>query len=70
MKRNTVLKILNLFLFVLFVSQTATVLFHELISYKVFQIFHKGGGMVLLLLIAAHIILNFNWIKANYFVKR
>jgi len=70
MKRNSALKVLNPFLFVLFISQTATVLFHEHIPYKTFQIFHKGGGMVLLALISAHIIMNFNWIKANYFPKR
>ena len=70
MKRNSVLKILNLVLLVLFINQAITALFHDEIPYKVFQIFHKGGGFVLLALIAAHIILNFNWIKANYITKR
>lgn len=70
MKRNSALKILNPVLLVLFISQTVTALFHDEISYKIFQIFHKGGGFVLLALIAAHIILNFNWIKANYLIRR
>lgn len=70
MKRNSALKILNPVLFVLFISQAATALFHEHISYKTFQIFHKGGGFLLLGLIAVHFILNFNWIKANYLTKR
>jgi hypothetical protein len=35
----------------------------------VFQVFHKAGGGILLTLIALHFILNFNWVKANYFSK-
>lgn len=66
MKRNSALKILNPVLLVLFISQAVTALFHDNIPYKAFQVFHKGGGFVLLGLIAVHIILNFNWIKANY----
>jgi hypothetical protein len=69
MKRNTALKILNPVLFVLFVNQAVTVLFLDELPVKVFQIFHKGGGAVLLTLIALHFILNFNWLKANYFAK-
>jgi hypothetical protein len=69
MKRNAALKILNPILLVLFISQTITALFHDEISYKVFQIFHKGGGFVLLAFIAAHFVLNFNWVKANYLTR-
>jgi len=69
MKRNTLHKILNPVLVVLFVNQAVTVLFLDELPVKVFQIFHKGGGAVLLSLIALHFILNFNWVKANYFSK-
>ena len=69
MKRNTALKILNPILLVLFVNQAVTVLFLDELPHKAFQIFHKGGGAVLLIFIAVHIILNFNWIKASYFPK-
>jgi hypothetical protein len=69
MKKNTALKILNLVLVVLVVNQAITVLFLDELPAKAFQIFHKGGGAVLLGLIAVHFILNFNWVKANYFAK-
>lgn len=69
MKRSTALKILNPILLVLFVSQAMTGLFHTKISYKAFEFFHEGGGKILIALIAVHIILNFNWVKANYFPK-
>ena len=67
MKRNTMLKILNPVLIVLFINQAVTVLFHDELPFRAFQIFHKGGGAVLLILIAVHLVLNFNWVKANYF---
>jgi hypothetical protein len=69
MKKNVVLKILNLILLVLFVNQAVTVLFREQLSLKAFQFFHKGGGMILLGLILVHFISNFNWVKASYFPK-
>jgi hypothetical protein len=40
------------------------------LSYKTFALFHKTGGTILLCLIALHVILNFNWIKANYFLRK
>jgi len=69
MKRNTALKILNPVLIVLFINQAVTVLFLDELPFKAFQIFHKGGGAILLTLIAVHLILNFNWVRANYFPK-
>ena len=69
MRRNTLHKILNPVLVVLFINQAITVLFLDELPVKAFQILHKGGGAVLLALIAVHFILNFNWVKANYFAK-
>ncbi|MGA2322298.1 MAG: hypothetical protein ABSG22_00430 [Sedimentisphaerales bacterium] len=69
MKKNTLHKILNPILLVLFINQAVTVLFLDELPRKAFEIFHKGGGAVLLGLIAVHFILNSNWVKANYFSK-
>ncbi len=66
MKRNTTLKILNPILLLLFVNQAVSVLFRAKLSHETFGFFHEGGGAILLCLIAVHIILNFNWVKANY----
>jgi uncharacterized membrane protein len=69
MRRKTLHKILNPVLIVLFINQAVTVLFLDELPRKAFQIFHKGGGAVLLVLMAVHFILNFNWVKTNYFAK-
>jgi hypothetical protein len=66
MKRNTALKVLNPVLLLFFVNQATTVLFREHLSHNAFGLFHKTGGAIFLALITLHIILNFNWIKANY----
>jgi len=69
MKRNTALKILNPILVVLFINQTVTVLFRDELPLGAFKFFHMGGGRILIGLIIVHFILNFNWVKANYFRK-
>jgi hypothetical protein len=69
MKRNTAFKILNPILAVFFINQALTVIFRDNISFETFGLFHKTGGAILLFLIAVHVILNFNWVKANYFGK-
>jgi len=69
MKKNTALKILNPILLVLFISQAMTGLFHAKVPHEAFEFFHAGGGTILIGLIVVHFILNFNWVKANYFPK-
>ncbi|MBN2183529.1 MAG: DUF4405 domain-containing protein [Sedimentisphaerales bacterium] len=69
MKKNTAHKIINPILFVLIISQTITGLLHMKLSPETFETIHEGGGMILAGLVAVHLILNFNWIKASYFRK-
>ena len=69
MKKNTALKILNPILLVLFISQALTGLLHKQISHETFEFLHEGGGVVLIVLIVIHFILNFNWIKNSYFAR-
>jgi hypothetical protein len=69
MKRNNLLKILNPILLVFFINQAISVIFRDSFSPEMFGIFHKTAGGIFLCLIALHLILNFNWIKANYFPK-
>ena len=69
MKRNKTLKILNPILLVLFVSQALTGLFHAKVPHELFEFMHGGGGVMLIVLITSHFILNFNWVKANYLSK-
>jgi len=70
MKKNTALKILNPILLLFFINQVLTVVLREHLSFKTFGLFHKTCGAILLCLIALHIILNFNWIKSNFFPRR
>ena len=67
MKRNTVHKILNPIIALLFISQVVSGLSHERLSEEIFEFIHEGFGLVLVSLVIVHFILNFNWIKASYF---
>lgn len=69
MTRNNALKILNPFMAVLAVNQAVTAIFHENISHESFEFFHQGGGAILLVLIACHFTLNFDWVRKNYLGK-
>lgn len=66
MKRTVALKILNPILLVFFINQAVSVLFREHYTHEAFGMLHKIAGGILLCLIALHIILNLNWIKANF----
>lgn len=70
MKRNTMLKILNPILVVLLASQVMTGLLHEVLPHEIFEIMHQGGGLVFALAALLHLILNWNWVKAQYFKSR
>lgn len=66
MKRITALKVLNPLLGLLMLSQVTTALLHDLLPKQVFNILHKQGGLVLAVVAILHLLLNWNWIKANY----
>lgn len=70
MKRNSMLKIVNPILGVLVVSQILTGVFGHSLPYEAFEILHQGGGYLLAVTAALHLILNWNWVKANYFKRR
>ena len=70
MKRNTMLKIVNPVLGVLFINQILSGVFGPAlfrISPKAFEILHKDGGFVFAAVAVIHLILNWNWVKANFF---
>ncbi len=69
MKRISILKILNLIIALLLVNQAVTGFFHDSISDEVYEVIHAGGGILFVALALLHLILNWNWIKANYFRK-
>lgn len=72
MNKKTVLKIVNIFLFLVFLVQSFTGIFHEFvqdISYELFEYLHKTCGFLLTFLVLIHISLNWQWIKITFFKK-
>ena len=67
MNRNAMLKILNPILGILLVNQILTGVFHAKLPHEAFEIMHEISGFVLTAAVALHVILNWNWIKTNFF---
>ena len=74
MNRVKALKVVNMLLFLVFVgiafSGLTAMLFPGLIPYSIFRVAHPFTGATFVTLVVIHIILNFNWIKANYLKKK
>lgn len=66
MKRNTVLKLLNPILGILALNQILTGVFGDHLSPKAFEVLHEGGGIAFAVVALLHVILNWNWVKANF----
>jgi cytochrome b561 len=74
MNKFKLLKVLNPVLFIVFVIQALTALdmvfdLNFVNTQLVFNI-HKYNGLLLIVLIAFHIFLNWAWVKANIFKKQ
>jgi hypothetical protein len=69
MKKSDWLKIINPILTVLVSTQILSGLLRGKIPYRAFEIFHKGSGKILIVIIALHVWLNWNWFKATYWPK-
>lgn len=69
MQSNSILKILNPVLAVLFLNQILTGIFHDAISKETYELLHGFGGMLITIAIVLHVILNWNWVKLNFYKK-
>jgi hypothetical protein len=67
MKKNLRLKMLNALLGLLMVSQALSGLLHDRLSEETFEHIHILGGLLIVVGTVLHIILNWGWVKANYF---
>lgn len=67
--KNFILKIINPMLGVLLINQVVMGLLHDMLPQKVFEVMHEGGGIVFAIVALLHVILNWRWIKANFFQK-
>jgi len=69
MNKQSILKVLNVFLLFDFLCLLVTVLLNETLPKEVFFKIHPIFGSILLFLVVAHLVLNWSWIKNSY-IKR
>ncbi len=69
MKKNTLLKIINPILAVVFLYQVGTGLMHDIIPKEIFEAVHIAGAFTLIVFVIIHLVLNWNWVKLNFFKK-
>ena len=67
--KSPMLKIVNPLLGVLLVNQVLMGLLHNVLPRAVFEVMHEGGGFVFAVVAVLHVMLNWNWVKANFFRK-
>jgi hypothetical protein len=69
MNKTKALKLLNPILGVLVLNQLLVGLLHDALPREVFEVMHEGGGILLVLGVLLHLILNWNWVRANFLKK-
>jgi drug/metabolite transporter (DMT)-like permease len=65
--RTNMLKYINPVIAILIVSQLLSALFSEILPDEIFEAWHKGGGILLLIGVLLHLFLNWGWVKSTYF---
>jgi len=69
MNKTKALKVLNPMLGVLVLNQALVGLLHDALPRGVFEVMHEGGGVLLVLGVILHLILNWSWVRANFLKK-
>ena len=64
MAKNQLLKIVNLVLAILVITQASSGLLHDQLPHEAFEVIHVFGGLVLVGAIVLHVILNFGWVRS------
>ena len=70
MNKNRILKVLNPIIAILILNQAVTGLFQKSISYKTYEVLHGGGGIITVIAIIIHVILNWKWVHASYLKRK
>ena len=75
MKKQKMLKIVNIFLILSFIVTALSLSLYKFIPSEIqgsefLYETHEIAGMVMIILGILHFILNFNWVKAVYFKKK
>ena len=67
--KKFILKILNPIIALLLINQVFTALISGALSHELFEKLHQTGGLLLLLGVVIHLLLNWSWVKTTYFKK-
>lgn len=67
MKKNSILKIVNPIIALLLLCQIFTALFKGALGRHAFEGIHTTCGLLLVVGGILHLVLNWNWVKTNYF---
>jgi hypothetical protein len=70
MKKQNALKVINVLLLILILCVVTSAILHDFIPYVVYMAVHALPGMFFVILAIIHIILNWSWVKSNYFKKQ
>lgn len=70
MAKNKWLKVVNVVLLVLIINQWIGSAVYPRISHELFEWAHERAGILLVVVAAVHLILNWSWVKTNYFKKK
>jgi len=66
MEKNTMLKVVNPVLAVLILNQPFSGFLYSWTDWDAFETMHVGGGILLLLFAAIHLMLNWKWVQMNF----
>lgn len=53
----------------LLLSQLVTGLNADRIPPGIYQVVHEGGGILLVVLVSIHVLINWDWVHKNYFKR-
>jgi protein-S-isoprenylcysteine O-methyltransferase Ste14 len=65
MKNITLLKVVNPVLAVLVLNQPFSGFLYSWTNWEAFEIMHVGGGILLFMFAAIHLMLNWKWVQVN-----
>jgi hypothetical protein len=69
MDKKTALKVINVIIAILILSQASSAILRGLIGREAFEILHEGGGVLLVIGVIIHVILNWGWVKSAFIKK-
>ena len=70
MDKNTLLKVVNPALAILILNQPLSGLLMAITDWDFFEGMHVGGGILLVLAAAIHLMLNWKWVELNLLKRR